>query len=63
MSGNGENVGILILTLDDWSKRKTPELSIDAIYAKAQAIGSQLPDARVDAFIPPAIMGLGVTAA
>lgn len=61
MSGNGENVGILILTLDDWSKRKTPELSIDAIYAKAQAIGSQLPDARVDAFIPPAIMGLGVT--
>ena len=61
MSGNGENVGILILTLDDWSKRKTPELSIDAIYAKAQTIGSQLPDARVDAFIPPAIMGLGVT--
>ena len=61
MSGNGENVGILILTLDDWSKRKTPELSIDAIYVKAQAIGSQLPDARVDAFIPPAIMGLGVT--
>ncbi len=61
MSGNGENIGLLIVSLDEWSKRNTPDLSINAIYGKLQQTGAGLPDAKITPFIPPAIMGLGVT--
>ncbi len=61
MSGNGENIGLMFVTLEDWSKRNTPDLSINAIYGNIQKAGEKLHDAKVTAFIPPAIMGLGVT--
>ncbi len=61
MSGSSENLGFAIVTLDDWSKRTTPELSISAIREKIMQTGSTIPQAEVRAFQPPAIMGLGVT--
>ena len=61
MSGASENLGFAIVTLDDWSKRTTPELSITAIREKIMQMGSGIAQAEVRAFQPPAIMGLGVT--
>ena len=61
MSGSGENLGFAIVTLDDWDKRKTKDLSITALRAKIMEIGSTIPVAEVRVFQPPAIMGLGVT--
>lgn len=59
--GQGENNAMMILRFTDWSKRRTPELQIGAIMAKAQSIFDQAAEARVICFTPPAIMGLGAT--
>lgn len=61
MGGNGENLGMCILQLDTWDKRKTPDLSLDAIMKKASDICETIPSAKATVFSPPAIMGLGMT--
>ncbi len=61
MSGASENLGFAIVTLDDWSKRTTPDLSISSIRNKIMEMGAGIPQGVVRAFQPPAIMGLGVT--
>ena len=60
-SGAGENAGTFIVTLDDWKKRTTPETQINAIQGQLQKIAATIPEARINFFQPPAIMGLGVT--
>ncbi len=60
-SGASENLGFFIITLEDWNKRNTPDLSIDAINRKLSEIGADNPSGIVRVFQPPAIMGLGVT--
>jgi multidrug efflux pump subunit AcrB len=60
-SGAGENVGTFIVTLDDWAERTTPETQIDKIQAELQKVTANIPEARINFFQPPAIMGLGVT--
>lgn len=60
-SGQGENVGMVIVTLNDWSQRKTPELQIKAIQESITERSRALPDAQVTVFVPPAIPGLGAT--
>ena len=59
MSGSGENVGIAIIDLDHWDKRKTPDLQIAAIQAEVQKRVSSIPDGSFVVVLPPAIMGLG----
>ncbi|MBO5689125.1 MAG: efflux RND transporter permease subunit, partial [Lentisphaeria bacterium] len=61
ISGNGENVGLAIASLDNWEFRKTPELSSTAIHRKLLQEFSKIPEAKLNAFLPPAIMGLGAT--
>lgn len=61
MTGSGENNGMCIVSLDPWDKRTTPDLSLDAVKAKLQAIGNTIPSAKVMVFTPPSIMGLGMT--
>lgn len=61
LGGGGENTGMMIVTLEHWDKRKSPDLSIDAIYAKIIGVTSRIADAQINSFKPPAIMGLGVT--
>ena len=61
MSGSSENLGFAIVTLEDWDKRRTRDLSITALRAKIMEAGSTIPAAEVRVFQPPAIMGLGVT--
>lgn len=61
LSGSGENVGMCILQLDNWDDRKSPETQLNSIVAEIQQKASNIPDAEVVVFTPPAIMGLGVT--
>ena len=61
IGGNGENTGMLVVMLDDWSKRKAPELQLGMILNKIQESASQFPEADINVFAPPAIMGLGMT--
>jgi hydrophobe/amphiphile efflux-1 (HAE1) family protein len=57
----GENVASLIMPLENWSLRKTPEKSLESIVAKVRGIAAEYPEAKVNVFTPPAIMGLGVS--
>jgi multidrug efflux pump subunit AcrB len=61
LGGNGENVGMLIVQLDTWDKRKTPDLALSTIIQKASALCDEIPAAKATVFSPPAIMGLGAT--
>ncbi|MFG1431947.1 efflux RND transporter permease subunit [Xanthobacter sp. V2C-8] len=53
------NAGMLYVVLKDWDARKTPDLSIDAIGAKARAALEGLDSAIAVLLLPPAIQGVG----
>ncbi|MDD3155352.1 MAG: efflux RND transporter permease subunit [Victivallaceae bacterium] len=61
LGGNGENQGMIITVLDDWGQRPTKDLAITAVKAKIDAQAQAQPWANINSFVPPAIMGLGVT--
>lgn len=60
-SGDGENLGMLIVQLKPWSERKTPETQITAIMGQVLKEGTSISEASVNAFVPPAIPGLGAS--
>lgn len=60
-AGEGENMGMVIVNLDDWAERKTPERQIAVIQSELSRRLSTLPDATAAVFSPPPIMGLGAT--
>ncbi len=60
-AGEGENLGLLIVDLKPWVERTTPETQISQIQSAIIKRAAVLPDASVNAFVPPAIMGLGAT--
>jgi HAE1 family hydrophobic/amphiphilic exporter-1 len=62
LNGAGSNGAMIIVNLDPWEERSTPELSADGILAQIFAIGSQEASAKVIAFNAPPIPGLGVSA-
>tara|TARA_R110002110_G_scaffold271566_1_gene486966 strand:- start:65151 stop:68279 length:3129 start_codon:yes stop_codon:yes gene_type:complete len=55
------NSALVIPILSEWSKRKTPHLSIDHIMKQAQKAFMRIPEANIFAFVPPEIPGLGTT--
>ena len=61
MSGNGENVGMSIVQLENWKFRTTPETQLDALMSMIAMKTRHIADASIISFVPPAIMGLGVT--
>ena len=61
ISGTGENVARVIIRLDPWDQRKTPDLQLDSILSQIQQKTEDIADARITSFTPPAIMGLGST--
>lgn len=61
LSGEGENMGFGILKLSPWDDRTSPELQIGVVKQKIDAVLSQIPEAQIMTFVPPAIMGLGAT--
>ncbi len=61
MGGSGENVAFFLFGLDGWKDRKSPELQISAIQQNLQGRLMMEPGAEIFLFVPPAIMGLGVS--
>ncbi|GAD78412.1 efflux RND transporter permease subunit [Vibrio ezurae] len=58
-SGKGQNAGMGIISLKDWSERTTPETSLDAVLQRFMGHFSGYKDAKVFAFGSPAIRELG----
>ncbi|MCU0858785.1 MAG: efflux RND transporter permease subunit, partial [Pontiellaceae bacterium] len=61
IGGSGENVAFFLFGLDSWDKRRSPDLQITAIQQKLQGRLMMEPGAQINLFVPPAIMGLGIS--
>lgn len=59
VGGRGENESTLIVDLKDWSERRRPDQWVSSLAPKFKELLSQIPEASVQAFAPPAIPGLG----
>ncbi len=58
-SGRGQNSGMAFVKLRDWDLRNRPELKVGAVAGRAMAEFSQIRNAMVFAFAPPAVVELG----
>jgi len=58
-AGSGQNTGIAFVQLKDWSQRKGAEQRAGVIAQRAMGAFSQIKNAMVFAFTPPAVMELG----
>ncbi|NEV61084.1 efflux RND transporter permease subunit [Thiorhodococcus minor] len=58
-AGQGQNMAIGFVRLKDWDLRDRPDLRVQAIAGRAMGALSQIRDARVFAFAPPAVIELG----
>ncbi len=57
--GRGQNAGLLFIKLKDWEERPGPQNKVQAMAGRAMARFSQIKDAQVFAFAPPAVLELG----
>jgi multidrug efflux pump len=57
--GNGQNTGIAFVRMKDWAERPGAEANVKAIVGRAMGNFSQIRDAFVFAFAPPAVLELG----
>ncbi|WP_027133826.1 efflux RND transporter permease subunit [Geminicoccus roseus] len=58
-AGSGQNAGIGFVLLKDWDERQDPAQNVAAIAGRAMGAFSQIRDAMVFAFAPPAVLELG----
>lgn len=61
-AGGGQNSGIAFIKLKDWDERESEDLGVNAIAGRAMGAFSQIQDAMVFAFAPPAVQELGRSA-
>jgi len=61
LSGTAENVAFGIVVLKPWDERTRPEQQIGAIVGQAMGKLTAMSSANIFAFVPPPIMGLGIT--
>ncbi len=61
IGGSGENVAMSFITLEPWNKRTDKDLYSTNILNRIRAKVSGMPEAEVQLFEPPAIMGLGMS--
>ncbi|ULU24213.1 efflux RND transporter permease subunit [Dyella terrae] len=61
-AGAGQNTGMAFVQLKDWSVRHKADLSLDAVIGRAMGAFSQIKEAMVFAFAPPAVPELGNSA-
>ncbi len=59
-SGRGQNAGMSFVKLKDWKLRNRPDLKVGAVAARAMGAFSQIRNALVFAFPPPAVVELGM---
>jgi len=57
--GQGQNVGLGFAKLKDWKLRKRPDLKVGAVAGRAMRVFSQIKEAMVFGFPPPAVIELG----
>ena len=60
-STSASNVALMVVVLDDWDKRKSPELQVDGLIRHLQHKLDTIPAARIFAFSPSPIPGIGTT--
>jgi len=60
-AGRGQNAGMAFVRLRDWKLRDRPELKVTALAGRAMGVFSQIRNARVFAFAPPAVVELGMS--
>jgi hydrophobe/amphiphile efflux-1 (HAE1) family protein len=60
MGAAGENVGMVVMALENWRLRQTPDTSQSAIMMKVRGIAAGIPEATINVIAPPAISGLGI---
>ena len=61
LSGTAENVAFGIVVLKPWDERTRPDQHLDAIVGQAMGRLTAISSANIFAFVPPPIMGLGIT--
>lgn len=59
LGGQGENVALGVIGLEDWNKRKSNSLSIESLTAKLAQEFSHNQSASFNFFAPPSIPGVG----
>lgn len=60
MGGTGENVGSMVVALDNWSQRKDIATSLSSITGQLRRVAAEIPEAEIKVFTPPPISGLGM---
>jgi hydrophobe/amphiphile efflux-1 (HAE1) family protein len=59
MGASGENVGTMVLALENWRLRRTPDTRQDAIMNSLRGIAAGITEAQINIVALPAITGLG----
>jgi hydrophobe/amphiphile efflux-1 (HAE1) family protein len=59
-SGRGQNAGMAFAKLKDWNLRERPDLKVGAVAGRAMGAFSQIRNAMVFAFPPPAVVELSM---
>ncbi|MBT3287724.1 MAG: efflux RND transporter permease subunit [Victivallales bacterium] len=59
IGGRGENSALMIIDLKHWDKRPSRDQSTAAIMVALRARLATVPEADINLFVPPAIMGMG----
>lgn len=59
LGGGGENVALGVIGLEEWSKRKSKNMSVEAITNKLTTEFAGTPNASINFFAPPSIPGVG----
>ena len=59
-AGSGQNMGLAWIKLKDWKLRNGKELKAQAVAGRAMQSFSQIRDGMALAFVPPAVIELGV---
>lgn len=58
-AGRGQNNAMAFVNLKDWDERSAPGMDVKSIAGRAMGAFSQIRDAFVFAFVPPAVIELG----
>ena len=59
LGGSGENVALGVIGLEDWGKRQSKDLTLNAISKQLKEIFSSSKEADINFFAPPSIPGIG----
>ncbi len=59
--GSGQNMGIGFVNLKGWDERQGPGMDVKSVAGRAMGAFSQIREAMVFAFVPPAVIELGTS--